>query len=60
MKEFLRCRAFSFCITKCFLAVLGLCCIVGAFSSCCEQELLVAAVCALLTAGMSLVAELGL
>ena len=60
MKEFLRCRAFSFFIKKCFLAVLGLRCIVGAFSSCCEQGLLVAAVCGLLTAGTSLVAELGL
>ena len=59
LKEFLRCRAFRFFI-QFFLAVLGLRCFVGAFSSCCEQGLLVAAACGLLPAGTSLVAELEL
>ena len=40
--------------------VLGLRCFVGAFSSCSEQGLLFAAVCCLLTAGASLVADHGL
>ena len=40
-----------------FLAVLGLCCYTGAFSSCGERGLLLVAVCGLLTAVASLVAE---
>ena len=43
-----------------FLAVLGLCCCVGAFSSCGEQGLLFIVVCRLLIAVASLVAEHGL
>ena len=42
------------------LAVLGLCCCVRAFSSCGERELLFVAVCGLLIAVASLVAEHGL
>ena len=40
-----------------FLAVLGLLCCTGAFSSCGEQGLLFVAVCGLLMAVASLVAE---
>ena len=43
-----------------FLAVLGLCCCVQAFSSCSERELLFVAVRGLLIAAASLVAEHGL
>ena len=43
-----------------FLAALGLCCYLSAFSSCGEQGLLFVAVCGLLTAMASLVAEHGL
>ena len=43
-----------------FLAVLGLCCCVWAFSSCGERWLLFDAVCGLLIAVASLVAEYGL
>ena len=43
-----------------FLAVLGLCCCVWAFSSCGERGLLFVAVRGLLTAVASLVAEHGL
>ena len=43
-----------------FLAVLGLCCCVRAFSSCGEQGLLFVVVCGLLIAAASLVAEHGL
>ena len=40
-----------------FLAALGLCCCTWAFSSCGESGLLFVAVCRLLTAAASLVAE---
>ena len=43
-----------------FLAVLGLCCCVGSFSSCGEQGLLFVVVHGLLTAVAFLVAEHGL
>ena len=43
-----------------FLAVLGLCCCTWAFSSCGKRGLLFVAVCGLLTAVASLVAEHGL
>ena len=43
-----------------FLAALGLCCCTWAFSSCGEQGLLFIAVCGLLIAVASLVAEHGL
>ena len=43
-----------------FLAVLGLCCCVWAFSSCGERGLLFVVVCGLLTAVASLVVEHGL
>ena len=43
-----------------FLAALGLCCCVQAFSSCSERGLLFVAVRGLLTAVASLVAEHGL
>ena len=43
-----------------FLAVLGICCCAQAFSSCGEQGLLFGAVCGLLTAMASLIAEHGL
>ena len=43
-----------------FLAVLGLCCCARVFSSCGEPGLLFTAVCGLLTAVASLVAEHGL
>ena len=43
-----------------FLAVLGLCCCVRAFSSCGKRGLLIAAVRGLLIAVASLVAEHGL
>ena len=43
-----------------FLAVLGLCCCAGAFSSCGERGLLFVAVSGLLIAVASLVAEHGL
>ena len=43
-----------------FLAALGLCCCTQAFSSCSEQGLLFVAVCRLLIAVVSLVAEHGL
>ena len=42
------------------MAALGLCCCVPAFSSCGKQGLLFIAVCGLLTAVASLVAEHGL
>ena len=42
-----------------FLAALGLCCCAWAFSSCGEQGLLFVAVCGLLIAMASLVAEHG-
>ena len=45
---------------KFFLAVLGLCCCAQAFSSCGERGLLFVAVCGLLMAVASLVAEHGL
>ena len=53
---------FSFKINFIYLvfAALGLCCCAGAFSSCREQGLLFVAVCGLLTAVASLVAEHGL
>ena len=47
-----------FCFS--FLAALGLCCCEQAFSSCGERGLLLVAVCGLLTAVVSLVAEHGL
>ena len=43
-----------------FLAALGLCCCVQAFSSCSEWELVFIVVCRLLTAVASLVVEHGL
>ena len=43
-----------------FLAALGLCCCVRAFSGCGEQGLLFVALCGLLIAVASLVAEHGL
>ena len=55
--------SFSFFLTNLFylfLAALGLPCCVGAFSSCGERGLLFNAVCRLLIAVVSLVAEHGL
>ena len=49
-----------FCFLMYFLAVLGLHCCTWAFSSCGEQGLLFVAVCGLLIAVASLVAEHGL
>ena len=51
---------YFFCFIYLFLAALGLCCCAQAFSSCGEQELLFIAVCRLLIAVASLVAELRL
>ena len=50
----------SFFVIYLVLAVLGLCCCAWAFSSCGEQGLLFVAVCGLLVAVASLVAEHGL
>ena len=55
LKPFLYSRFFFF-----FLAALGLCCCARAFSSCGERGLLFVAVCGLLIAVASLVAEHGL
>ena len=51
---------FFFFLINLFLAVLGLRCCAWAFSSCGKQGLLFVAVCGLLTAVASLVAEHGL
>ena len=48
---------FIYLLINLFLAVLGLCCCAWAFSSCGEQGLLFVAVCGLLIAVASLVAE---
>ena len=49
---------YIFSLINLFLAALGLCCCLGAFSGCSERGLLSVAVNGLLTAGSSLVAEL--
>ena len=62
-KEWQGCHGFFLVFNKfiyLFLAVLGLRCCVQAFSSCGEQGLLFVAVCRLLIAVASLVAEHGL
>ena len=62
LKCFLVLRTFIFLIYLfyLFLAVLGLCCCVWAFSSCGEGGLLFITVCSLLIAVASLVVEHGL
>ena len=52
--------SFFFFLIYLFLAALGLCCCVWAFSSCGERGLLFVAVCGLLIAVASLAAEHGL
>ena len=59
-KAFFLMYAYHFFFIYLFLAVLGLCCCVWAFSSCSEQGLLFVAVRGLLIAVASHVAEHGL
>ena len=53
-------RSFIHSFTHLFMVVLGLRCCAWAFSSCGERGLLLVAICGLLIAAVSLVAEHGL